>query len=65
MGDTAVVTGSVITSESGFLRGHGTYVDHENEENNQKGQRQRVSRRVWSTVVCFLLVHTAALSLYQ
>ncbi len=43
MGDTAVVTGSIVTSESGFLRGHGTYVDHIKDEDNPNEQKQRVS----------------------
>eukprot|EP01084_Bolivina_argentea_P116714 207324_1 len=50
MGDTAVVTGSIITSESGFLRGHGTYVDHVKDEDNQNEQKQRLIASVSGTV---------------
>ncbi len=57
MGDSTVVTGQIITSESGFLRGHGTYIDHGNEENNQNGPKQRVSRDVFGPhcVIIFLV----------
>ncbi len=57
MGDTAVVTGSIITSESGFLRGHGTYIDHVKDEDNQNEQKQRVSRRAWFPLWYFLLTY--------
>ncbi len=64
MGDAAVVTGQIITSESGFLRGHGTYIDHGDEKNNQKGQRQRVSRCVWSPL-CDISCQCVLVHLYQ